>query len=470
MSTSARPPRTGKLARTAIAGLASTRVGLATLRHRLRSDGNSDGAHADTPAATAARQAHEAEIGRILMGAMGQLRGTALKAAQVLSMDADFLPPGVRAELARATHQAPALNRALVGKVFRQAFGCEPEALFSHFEPTAFAAASLGQVHRAVMHDGRAVAVKVQYPGIAATLDTDLSLLRGTLNTLGQRLLTLPDSTVVDRILAEISRQLREEVDYEHEAEAQRWFAAHPLHADIVVPQVFASHSRRTVLTQELLQGQHVQAWCAQQPPAAVRNRQGQALWDGLLHGALQLGRTHADLHPGNVLFLPDGRVGLLDFGCTQVLPRHFTHGLARLWTQWIGPPRADAATLRHTYQHLRLAAPGLGLADFERCVLPAVTVLLDWATEPLTGGVFDFASKSTPPRLDAQRQAGLARHVQAMSAELMSWDRAWLGLMHLLRHLGAQVDTRQACALLAQAATPAQDAEPGPPTATPKP
>lgn len=444
-----RAPRTGRLARTAIAGLATTRVGLATLRHRLRNGG----ADHDSPAATAARQAHEAEVGRILMGAMGQLRGTALKAAQVLSLDADFLPAGVRAELARATHQAPPLNRALVGKVFRQAFGCEPEALFRHFEPTAFAAASLGQVHRAVLHDGRAVAVKVQYPGIDATLDTDLGLLRGTLQTLGRNLVTLPDPDVVDRLLGEIRRQLLEEVDYVHEAEAQTWFAAHPLHADIVVPEVVASHSRRTVLTQALLDGLHLQAWCAQAPPAALRNRQGQALFDGLLHGALQLRRIQADLHPGNVLFLADGRVGLLDFGCTQALSPGFTRGLAQLWTGWTARPQAGPAALLQAYQHLGLLAADFALADFQHQVLPAATAVLDWSTEALTGGLFDAAGKSLPPYVGHERQAVLARHLRGLSAELMSWDRAWLGLMHLLRQLGAQIDTRHACARLAQAA-----------------
>lgn len=448
-----RAPRTGKLARTAIAGLASTRVGLATLRHRLRRDG-APGEHpdADAAAANAATQAHEAEIGRILLSAMAQLRGTALKAAQVLSLDAEFLPAGVRAELAKATHQAPPLNRALVGKVFRQAFGGEPEALFRHFEPTAFAAASLGQVHRATLHDGTAVAVKIQYPGIDATLDTDLALLRRTLHTLGRRFLTLPDPGIVDRLLDEIGRQLREEVDYEHEAEAQRWFRQHPPHPDIVIPDVVAGRSRRTVLTQTLLCGHHVQEWLAQSPPAALLDRQGQALFDGFLHSALHHGRLHADQHPGNVLFLSDGRVGLLDFGCTQAVSPAFGQELARIWTLWPQGPGAFAKLL-DAYKALGMAAPDLTLRDFERDVLPAVAPLLTWATEPFTGTVFDFARKSLPVSPDPQRQAALARRMSGMPAGLMSWDRAWLGLMHLLRQLGARVDTREACARLAQAA-----------------
>ncbi len=443
-----RAPRTGKLARTAIAGLASTRIGLATLRHRLTQPGDAE-AH---PKAQAAAQAHEAEIGRILMAALSQLRGTALKAAQVLSLDADFLPPGVRAELAKATHQAPPLNRALVGKGFRQAFGCEPEALFRHFEPTAFAAASLGQVHRATLHDGTAVAVKIQYPGIDATLDTDLALLRHTLQSLGRRFLTLPDARVVDRLIDEIGRQLREEVDYEHEAEAQRWFQQHPPHPDIVIPDVVASHSRRTVLTQTLLTGFHVQEWRAQNPPAAMRDRQGQAVFDGFLHSALHHGRVHADLHPGNVLFLPDGRVGLLDFGCTQRLSPAFGQALARIWTLWPQGPWAHPALL-DAYQGLGMAAADLTLRDFEQEVLPAVSSLLDWATEPFTGAVFDFAGKSLPTSPDPKLQAALARRMNGMPAELMSWDRAWLGLMHLLRQLGARVDTGRACTQLAHAA-----------------
>ena len=113
-------PRTGKLARSAITGLAAARIGMAELSHRTRKR------------SAQAQAEHEAALGRILFGALGQLRGSALKVSQLLSMHPQLLPEGVRRELARAHHQAPPLNRALVGRVFRQAFGQEPEAPVSY--------------------------------------------------------------------------------------------------------------------------------------------------------------------------------------------------------------------------------------------------------------------------------------------------------------------------------------------------
>ena len=120
---SADAPRTSRLARGAITGVAAARIGAAHLGQRLR-----------TPSPQAQAE-HEAAVGRILFGTLGQLRGTALKVSQLLSMHPTLLPEGVRHELARAQHQALPLNRALVGRVFRQAFGQEPEALFTRFEP-----------------------------------------------------------------------------------------------------------------------------------------------------------------------------------------------------------------------------------------------------------------------------------------------------------------------------------------------
>lgn len=257
-------PRTGKLARSAITGLAAARIGMAELSHRTRKR------------SAQAQAKHEAAMGRILFGALGQLRGSALKVSQLLSMHPGLLPDGVRCELARAHHQAPPLNRALVGRVFRQALGQEPEALFDHFEPTAFAAASLGQVHRAQLAGHGTVAVKVQYPGIAATIASDMQLMRAALR----------------------------EVDYLQEAEQLQWFAQHAAQPGVVMAQPILSHTRAQVLTQQFLPGQH--------------------LWDWFMHCIFGLGRVHADPHPGNFLLAPEGTVGVLEFGCTRALPSAF--------------------------------------------------------------------------------------------------------------------------------------------------
>ncbi|MFN9471627.1 AarF/UbiB family protein, partial [Acidovorax sp.] len=221
MTRGTKAPRTGALARGTITGVAAARLGLARLGERMRPNAADEAAKAD------AQARHEAAMGRILFQAMGQLRGTALKVSQILSMDSSFLPEGVRRELARACHQATPLNRALVGRVFRQSFGQEPEALFTRFEPQAFAAASLGQVHRAELAGHGAVAVKVQYPGIAATIASDMRLLRTSLRALAHSDLPLPGVVVVERVLEAIERSLRHEVDYLNEARQLQWFAEH---------------------------------------------------------------------------------------------------------------------------------------------------------------------------------------------------------------------------------------------------
>ena len=149
-------PRTGRLSRGAIVGMAVARAGLTHLGHKAKSMTRDDATTEQ------ARVAHEAELGRILFAALNQLKGTALKASQLLSMELGFLPEGMRQELARAHYQVTPLNRALVIKVMRQEFGQDPQALFQQFDPIAFAAASLGQVHAAIMTDGLAVAVKLQ--------------------------------------------------------------------------------------------------------------------------------------------------------------------------------------------------------------------------------------------------------------------------------------------------------------------
>lgn len=431
----AEAPRTGRLARSAITGLAAARIGMAELGHRAR------------PRTAEARARHEAEVGRILFGALGQLRGTALKVSQVLSMHPELLPEGIRRELARAHHQAPPLNRALVGRVFRQAFGCEPQALYDHFEPDAFAAASLGQVHRARLAGHGAVAVKVQYPGIAATIGSDIQLMRSALRALAHTDLPMPALPVVDGIMDEIEATLLREVDYQQEAAQQQWFAQHAAWPGLRIAQPVMSHTRAQVLTQQYLDGLPLEAWLATEPAQSVRDRAGQRLWDWFLHCTFVLGQVHADPHPGNFVFADDGTVGVLDFGCTRPLGSAFTAQVAQAWAALllpVGAPRRDAHVLQ-AYQGLGLVADDLPLPTYTAELAPALAEMQAWQIEPFTQACFDFSAKAPPPITPARHQRVLGRHLRQVPGEMPAFERMWMGLMHLLTRLGARVHTRTA-------------------------
>lgn len=426
-------PRTGKLARSAITGLAAARIGMAELSHRTRKR------------SAQAQAEHEAALGRILFGALGQLRGSALKVSQLLSMHPQLLPEGVRRELARAHHQAPPLNRALVGRVFRQAFGQEPEALFEHFEPTAFAAASLGQVHRAQLAAHGTVAVKVQYPGIAATIASDMQLMRAALRALAHTDLPLPTDAVMDGVMAEIEATLLREVDYLQEAEQLQWFAEHAAQPGVVMARPILSHTRAQVLTQQFVPGQPLQAWLATQPAQAQRDQAGQHLWDWFMHCIFVLGRVHADPHPGNFLFAPNGSVGVLDFGCTRSLSTGFRAQVTQAWSALLRPaddPQRHALVLQ-AYQALGLAGADVSLPTYCTNLAPALAEMQAWQIEPFTQTVFDFGAKTPPPLTPPADQRVLGRHLQQVPSEMPAFERMWMGLMHLLTQLGARVHTR---------------------------
>ncbi len=431
----AEAPRTGKLARSAITGLAAARIGMAELSHRTRKR------------SAQAQAEHEAALGRILFGALGQLRGSALKVSQLLSMHPQLLPEGVRRELARAHHQAPPLNRALVGRVFRQAFGQEPEALFDHFAPTAFAAASLGQVHRAQLAGHGTVAVKVQYPGIAATIASDMQLMRAALRALAHTGLPLPTDAVMDGVMAEIEATLLREVDYLQEAEQLQWFAEHAAQPGVVMARPVLSHTRAQVLTQQFLPGQPLLAWLATRPTQMQRDLAGQHLWDWFMHCIFVLGRVHADPHPGNFLFAPNGSVGVLDFGCTRVLPSAFRAQVVQAWSALLRDPTDPTrnAQVLQAYQALGLARADVSLATYSTDLAPALAVMQAWQMEPFTQAVFDFGTKTPPPLTPPADQRVLGRYLQQVPDELPAFERMWMGLMHLLTQLGARVHTRAA-------------------------
>ena len=435
-------PRTSRLSRSAIAGVAVARAGVAHLSHKAQGLARSDAQQED------ARAAHEARLGRILFGALNQLKGTALKASQLLSMELGFLPEGMRAELARAHYQATPLNRALVIKLLRQAFKQSPQELFAQFEPQAFAAASLGQVHAATLHSGEAVAVKLQYPGMAASVGSDMALIRSLLqavmaSTNGSD--ALPHPAIITNVMADIELKLAEELDYLHEASQLIWFGQQLMGpgkpTDLAVPQPVMALTSPRVLTMQRLPGLHLDEWLRTQPSQAQRDHFGQLLFDTFMHCTFALHRLQADPHSGNYLFMADGQLGLLDFGCTRQLSADFCTGVASAWSALLCTP-GDAMRLHQAYLQLGMVSPSLSHRKFQTQLMPALADLQRWQTQPFAADLFDFGQHPPPPRLSPQQRRQALPMMRAMPPDLPYFDRAYLGLMQLLRALGARVRT----------------------------
>ncbi|MGH2975860.1 MAG: ABC1 kinase family protein [Solirubrobacterales bacterium] len=256
-----------------------------------------------------------------MVGALGQMKGAAMKLGQFASfIDTEFIPDEYREiyqeQLAKLRTDAPAMPWEKVEKVLEEEWEGEPlSELFADFEHEAFAAASIGQVHRAELLDGRAVAVKIQYPGIAEALDADLRN-AGTIVRLARALAPGLDAKAIAK---ELRERVMEELDYEYEAQNQRSFSrAYRGHPFIYVPEVITRLSRRRVLVTELVEGLDFEQ--VKQLPDEERSRFGEIVFRGSFGSIYHLQHFNADPHPGNYMLMEDGRVAFLDFGMTKKL------------------------------------------------------------------------------------------------------------------------------------------------------
>jgi predicted unusual protein kinase regulating ubiquinone biosynthesis (AarF/ABC1/UbiB family) len=247
---------------------------------------------------------------------LGAMKGVLMKLGQMASYVDDALSPDVRRTLGRLQDSVPPMSAGLAAGVVEEELGMPPERAFRQWDPEPIAAASIGQVHRAITHDGRAVAVKVQYPGIAETIEADLgnvALLRRLLR------ITAPGQDV-DALLTELRDRVAEELDYRREAENQRFFAeAYAGHPTIHVPAIVGELSTRRVVTSELADGvrfAELRTW-----PQHERDLAAETIYRFVFRSLYGLRAFNGDPHPGNYLFHGGGRVTFLDFG----LVKHFT-------------------------------------------------------------------------------------------------------------------------------------------------
>jgi predicted unusual protein kinase regulating ubiquinone biosynthesis (AarF/ABC1/UbiB family) len=317
-----------------------------------------------------------------LLAGMSYLRGAVMKAGQTLANLPGVVPDEIVATLEQLHFQAPPMHFALLREHVRNELGGDPEEVFAHFDSRAFAAASLGQVHRARLKSGQEVAVKVQYPGIGTSIRADCRNLLALMSPLRLS----GDWENLKAQLEDLRRVLEWETDYEKEAEHQRRARALFREDDrIVVPRVYEQHSTRRVLTMDMLGGVHVHDFLAGNPSQEQRDHFGALIvraWDRLFFAGHV---NYADLHPGNFLFMPDGRLGLLDFGCVRPFSDREWE-LMRLAMRAIDGGREDI--VRHLKRSVCLAEDAPIDPEHQRLL----ERLADWSWRPgRHRGPFDF-------------------------------------------------------------------------------
>lgn len=254
---------------------------------------------------------------------LGNLKGVALKLGQTFALSQSSQPEAAKALLHQMFSQAPPLEYQVIQTLLENEFKKPPDKIFKHFETVPFAAASLGQVHKGTLHDGRQVAVKVQYPNANHALWHDLNNLAVVLRTAGLGLNLFNEKEYIE----ELQQQFSDELDYSLELKRLEQFRAllKPW-PDLHVPYAYPDLCTPRVLTTELLNGRMLTEVCTQndQHTPDERFRIANQLIQAIYGPFLQEGTIHGDCHPGNFIIMTDGRLGMLDFGCTRTFSPSF--------------------------------------------------------------------------------------------------------------------------------------------------
>ena len=349
--------------------------------------------------ATAELDKRHLETAERMVDALGQMKGAAMKIGQLASfIDTDFLPPEYRElyqdKLSALRSEAPTMPWDKVRQVLEEEWDDPVEELFEDFEQEAAAAASIGQVHKATLPDGRRVAVKIQYPGVAKALRADMQN-AGLIMRMAKALAPGLDAKAA---AAELKERVLEELDYEYEGQNQRTFArAYRGHPFIYVPDVITRLSRSRVLVTEWVDGvgfEDVRAL-----PQDQKDRFGEIVFRFCFGSIYHLQHFNADAHPGNYLLCEDGRVAFIDFGMTKQLDK----------------------------EQIELE-------------IAAIEAVLDGDPEALRKGLHDLGFLNNPKRVDAER---LMEHVKAVGGWYMQDEELTIDSDLVMRAISAVTDPR---------------------------
>lgn len=363
---------------------------------------------------------------------MGNMKGAVMKLAQMASFAIDGLPHGVQQQLAQLQSAAPPMAYGLVSEVVERELGATPESAFADFDPNPMAAASIGQVHQARTKDGRDVAVKVQYPGVDKAIMADLQ----NADMLFQTIAAMFGGFNPEELLKEVVERMTEEFDYRREAENQRFFAdRYRNHPYVKIAEVVPELSAERVLTSELVRGRRF--YDVLDDPQDARNRYGEII-NRFVYTSINVdGLFSGDPHPGNYIFMEDGRICFLDFG----LVKRLTPEEQRLvMAPGLGLVQHDPAVLESSLRDLGVipAAATVGrqrLWEFFCAMIPAVVEDAPVRyTRKMVGDSFRAVALPDSPFRDIQE-------LLEFPAMLAIWQRYTYGTAAVLGHLEAEAN-----------------------------
>ncbi|MBV8593979.1 MAG: AarF/ABC1/UbiB kinase family protein [Caulobacteraceae bacterium] len=371
-----------------------------------------------------------------LKEALGRLKGPLMKVAQMVATVPDLLPPEFAAQFAELQANAPPMGHGFVRRRMAAELGPDWAGRFESFDLTPAAAASLGQVHRAVGLDGAALAAKLQYPEMKSAVESDLGQLRALL-ALGRRLFGAIDTR---EVVDELSDRLREELDYVREARAMDLYRAFFAgRADIAVPAARPELSTGRLLTMDWLDGQGLAAF--KTAGQETRDRVAKLLFEAWWTPLTRIGVIHGDPHLGNYSFAGDAaRLNLLDFGCIRIFPPAFVGGVVKLHRAMVAGDREGEAAAYRAW----------GFTDRSGDLMDVLGIWARFIYGPLLDDRVRTVADGVAPGDYGRREAFQvkraleARGPLVIPREFVFMDRAAIGLGSAFLHLGARQNWRR--------------------------
>ena len=377
-----------------------------------------------------------AQIAKVIIDSLGQLKGISVKIAQHIALGMPFLPQEYLDEIGKSFSNIPPINKALIRKIIKQELGHYPQEVFEKFESNSFGSASLGQVHRAE-HQGKKIAVKVQYPGIATSIESDLGILKFGIKRFA-------GGKNIDHIMTEIEERLHEEVDYELEAQNTRFFKQNLKHDKIVIPTVIDELSTVKVLSSSFLEGDSFEQFLARNPSQQERDRFAQTIFDSFFISLYTLKTVHADPNPGNFIFMDENQLGIIDFGCVKQFDDEFLHTFSKLHNALVlGEDDMILVEQYHDLDMIDRASDEEMLAFYRNVIKPLDRIYI----EIFEGDIYDFKESNEFSKRGfetiMQIQKTQIEAIHKINAEYIFLDRTLLGYYAMFEQMGAKIDTR---------------------------